>query len=164
MHTATCPTNSLAITALWCAALAICLTLASPAQASSFYKWVDENGVTHYSAQPPEDRPSQEVDVRTGETRENDDDSPQGNSPALATEEEEAGNEDLEQELAKEKERIEQQNRENCEIARRNQFNLKHRDRIRITDEDTGEERYLTPEELKEWRERTEKEIEEYCS
>ncbi len=163
MRTATRPTNSLVIAVLWGAALAICLTLAAPAQASSFYKWVDENGVTHYSARPPEDRPSQEVDVRTGETRESGDD-PQQAEPALATEEDEAGDEELKQELAQEKERIEQQNQENCEIARRNQFNLKHRDRIRITDEDTGEERYLTPEELEEWRERTEKEIEEYCS
>lgn len=164
MRTATCPTHRLAITALGCAALAICLTLAIPAQASSFYKWVDENGVTHYTAQPPEDRPSQQVNVRTGKTRVNGEDSPQDEGPTLPTGEDEAENEDLEQELAKEKERIEQQNQENCEIARRNQFNLKHRDRIRITDEDTGEERYLTPEELEEWRERTDEEIDEYCN
>ena len=54
-------------------------------------------------------------------------------------------------------------NRKNCAIARKNAFNLKHRDRIRVADEETGEQRYLTPTELQQWRTRTQQQIQEFC-
>lgn len=37
------------------------LMAATPVLASTFYRWVDDNGVTHYSATPPEGRASESV-------------------------------------------------------------------------------------------------------
>ena len=37
------------------------LMAATPVLASTFYRWVDDNGVTHYSATPPEGRASEPV-------------------------------------------------------------------------------------------------------
>lgn len=41
--------------------LAAILLATSPAMASTFYRWVDDNGVTHYSEQPPQGRQSEAV-------------------------------------------------------------------------------------------------------
>ena len=45
-------------------AIGVCL-LASPQLTADVYKWVDENGIVHYSDQPPEDRPGTEMPVQT---------------------------------------------------------------------------------------------------
>ncbi len=45
---------------LFILATALILTLASQAQGQS-YRWVDENGVTHYSQRPPVDKESVEI-------------------------------------------------------------------------------------------------------
>src|SRR5690606_16891687 len=37
------------------------LMAATPVLASTFYRWVDDNGITHYSATPPEGRTSEPV-------------------------------------------------------------------------------------------------------
>lgn len=52
----TSPQRSLA------AALAA-LAFALPATAADFYKWVDSNGVTHYSGEPPPNAKSQQVRI-----------------------------------------------------------------------------------------------------
>lgn len=42
------------------------LLLAGPAVAQELYKWVGEDGSTHYSAHPPQDREYQVVDMAAG--------------------------------------------------------------------------------------------------
>lgn len=42
------------------------LLLATPAAAQELYKWQGDDGSTHYSAQPPEDREYQIVDMAAG--------------------------------------------------------------------------------------------------
>ncbi len=49
--------------ALW--GLALGLALAAPLQAAEIYKWVDEEGVTHYSQQPPPSGDADRVGVDT---------------------------------------------------------------------------------------------------
>lgn len=60
--------------------LAVGLALAAPLQADEIYKWVDEDGVTHYSQQPPpsgdaarvgvDKRPDEEVERERQEMQE----------------------------------------------------------------------------------------------
>lgn len=47
--------------------LAMLLAAAPPAQAQTrIYKWVDEDGVTHYTQQPPPEGEAEELDPETG--------------------------------------------------------------------------------------------------
>jgi len=146
--------------------LPLILALALPAEADKFYKWVDESGATHYTTTPPDNLPAQTVDVTTGkETSSTTDEDPQGKGEEEAGEE--TAVEDAEQKKSRREQalaRFQQQNAENCEIARNNDFNLTHRNRIRVKDEDTGEQRYLTPEELTEWRSKTKSQLAEFCT
>lgn len=41
--------------------LAAIVLASSPAAANTFYRWVDDNGVTHYAERPPEGRASEAV-------------------------------------------------------------------------------------------------------
>lgn len=43
-------------------ALAIALVIAAPVAAAQVYKWVDEDGVTHYTQQPPPGGEAQVID------------------------------------------------------------------------------------------------------
>jgi hypothetical protein len=45
-------------------ALGLALLLAPSAEATRFYKWVDEDGVTHYSDSPPDHDRYERIDVR----------------------------------------------------------------------------------------------------
>ena len=40
--------------------------------AKSYYKWVDENGVTHYTARKPYDKDAEAISVSTGQPRDAD--------------------------------------------------------------------------------------------
>jgi len=144
-------------------ALYAALVLTPSAHAGKFYKWVDDQGVTHYTTTPPEDSPAVTVDVKTGERSTG---APEESGQPIQDQAASEG-EKSEQSTAVDEEKqaqIEQRNAENCEIAKRNEFNLTHRDRILVKDEKTGEDRYLTPEELSEWRTRTKSDLEQYCS
>ncbi len=57
------------------ATLLIALLVTSPALvAEQFYKWQDEKGVWHYSANPPKDQPADKLKVRTQAGRSGDED------------------------------------------------------------------------------------------
>ncbi len=43
--------------------MALLAVLVCTAQAEELYKWVDENGVVHYSTQPPEDRGATAIEL-----------------------------------------------------------------------------------------------------
>ncbi len=47
------------------ALLGLALAAMIPAAAAAMYKWVDEKGVTHYTEEPPPDRKSTRVDIRS---------------------------------------------------------------------------------------------------
>ena len=144
----------------------------SGAVAAKYYKWTDENGVTHYGAVAPQGKESQSIDVRTGESRSAATDrSAQSNTqPATPADQPSTGTEaakakEKEQALAKEKQdrALQEQRRKNCEIARENAELLRVRARVRANDPDTGELRYLSPDEKKAREEATAKSIEENC-
>lgn len=141
------------------ATLAICLglgMLSSPTMAAkSYYKWVDENGVTHYSARKPHDKESEAISVTTGLSRDDSDQpSPAENSAqadAASTSEDPAAEDP---EANKDPER--------CEIAKSNLKILNESARIREATED-GSFRYLSDDEKGQRKETAQQAITESC-
>ncbi len=141
--------------------LAVC---AGAVQASEeIYKWVDEDGVTHYSARPPEgieyQRMTTEVDravarTESTETTESDEQSEQeerrrtGNLPELA----EIAAEEPDPELVAER----------CEQARYNLTWLTERTRISVEGED-GTMRRLSEEERQSQIQENQAFLDEWC-
>ena len=101
----------------------LCAVVSAPAQAADFYRWVDANGVTHYSQTPPPNRETDQLEPPP----------PPAEAPPKARErldaqlqklDERREERELEAEAehkAQEAERIRQQN---CRIARSNLENL----------------------------------------
>lgn len=149
---------------------ALSIGITAVAVASKFYKWTDENGVTHYSAVAPQGKESDTLDIRTGEKRPathgTGSDAAKPPAPAERKSKAVKATEKSEKELkaAQQKEIARQAQREkNCETARKNAEILRTRARVRVNDADTGELRYLSPDEKKAREEATAKNIEENC-
>ena len=142
--------------------VALLLAFVTPlAGAETVYKWVDQHGVTQFSALPPPDRTSEKLKVEapkiaTGATAETpsaagDDGRPKDITKGVAN----PSAADLAREEAK--------RAENCATAKRNLESLNTRVHVRIKDEKTGEDRYLTPDEHAQWKKDSALRIEEYC-
>lgn len=131
--------------------------------ADAVYKWTDAEGLTHFSAQPPADRQAQQIQVEAPP--------PTGAAEAKRQPEKAADDgrpkdpaDERAEPSAQELARQEEQRRHNCETARHNLETLKTRARVRIHDEQTGEDRYLTPEEHQQWQQDSALHIDEYCT
>ena len=122
------------------------LAFTSSALAEKFYKWVDENGVTHYSAQAPSDRQSSEVNTRANASSSQDDaiDALNQRRQASAKAREKA------QEAANEAKRAEQNpeevRQERCDTHRKNLETLQNKPIVRRENPETGELEVLTEE------------------
>lgn len=140
----------------------ICLVLATAAvQAAPMYKWVDKNGVTHFSEYPPENQAGAEsVDVRgipsiSGQTA----------SQASNQSETAAENSQSQQPLVPEVEKVENpvKSPELCQQAQRNISQIQTNRRVRAPDPETGELRYLTEDEIATQLANWQKRAETYC-
>ena len=144
--------------------LSVALLLASVTPlvgAETVYKWVDEQGVTQFSALPPADRSAEKLKVEapeatTGTTPDaksaaGDDGRPKDLTEGVAN----PSAADLAREEAK--------RTENCATAKRNLESLNTRAHVRIKDEKTGEDRYLTPDEHTQWKKDSALRVDEYC-
>ena len=119
--------------------------------ATEIYQWVDENGVRHFSQQPPAHMPGlKAVDV-TGAPIVSEGE-PQ--APVVATKPEELEPQEPEVERVENPEK----NATQCERARSNIKRLVESRRVRTKDPETGELRYLGDEEKeaqrKNWKDR----------
>ena len=137
------------------------------AQAGKYYRWVDENGVTHYTATPPEDRPSDTIKLKStppnSTTKKADDaretvpgntTSPPGQRPEIPTMET--------PQPAKLGQRTAEDAR-NCAIARRNLETLNTRTQVRVKDPTTGEYRYTNSDEQSQAKADAQAKIKQYC-
>lgn len=137
------------------AMLAIGFSSAPAGAAKDYYKWVDEDGVTHYSARPPYNRPSEIVSVTTGErssvpaasATQNGSSSADGSASETRT-------------AATESEKIKDPLR--CENARSNLEVLQNNAKVRMKDEE-GNIHYLTQEEKAEKIRESQQAVEESC-
>jgi len=131
------------------------------AMSASVYKWTDENGITHFGDHQPNGKKAEKVSVRAGTTETSDQPRPSPQERLSSIEGEKA--EKQEQEKAATASEVRRKQREkNCEAAQKNLELIRNRPRIRIDDGD--EPRYLTPEEIEQYKARYEEAITTYCS
>jgi hypothetical protein len=123
--------------------LSIALTaalLSSPALASKFYRWVDENGVTHYTQTPPPEG-TQRREVRTRSDASSD----QAQELERLQQQRQQADEDRRRESARQAEQVREKSepdavaKERCETHRKNLDELRNRPVVRTTDPATGE-------------------------
>jgi hypothetical protein len=116
----------------------VLLGSAAPAMADKYYKWVDDNGVTHYGTAPPEGGDSKTI--RTYGPS-----SDQGKEIKALQEQREAATRAREQseERARETERVAEEPeavaKERCEEHRANLETLKNKPVVRVQNPQTGE-------------------------
>lgn len=146
--------------------IAISLAVAAPdALAEAVYKWTDAEGVTHFSALPPEGQPAEQLELDAGaEEIVQQPPAPAGGESQDTAHGEGTTTAGTEQLLDPETQaRIEQERAKNCEKARANLEVLETRIHVRVEDEETGQVRYLTPPELEQTKTDTIEQIKAYC-
>lgn len=128
------------------------------ASAASVYKWTDENGVTHFGDRQPTGQQAEQVSVRSGTSS-----GSQGQSPQEQLEELEArqADEAEKREESAVEEARRKQREANCSTAQSNLRILDRNSRIRI--EEDGEQRYLSPKEIEEQRQKFKEIADENC-
>ncbi|MDX1625531.1 MAG: DUF4124 domain-containing protein [Wenzhouxiangellaceae bacterium] len=136
--------------------LALALFAAFQAEARTFYKWVDDRGTIHFTAEPPADRDYEVVDTRGGKLS-----SIPMRTPAPAEEEDDAGDE-AEPTMPREAEPDPEQLAARCRQAEENLFWLQERRRIRV-ERDDGTEEFLEPEERQRQIDETRAFLDEWC-
>ena len=122
--------------------------------AKTYYKWVDDEGVTHYSERKPQGTNAQEVNVFTGRsepTTNNVTGKPLENDQAAT----ESTDEEVDPEALKDPER--------CKIAQKNLETMQNNNRIRMKDPASGEYRFLSEQEKQQQMADAQKAIEESC-
>ncbi|EKF74506.1 hypothetical protein A11A3_08795 [Alcanivorax hongdengensis A-11-3] len=139
----------------------VLMVLASSSFAAKFYKWTDENGTTHYDAQPPQDVQTKEV--RTYNNASSD--------QASAIEKLEKQREQAAQERAKAEKQAQEQKRvednpdqvakERCEQHRKNLDILTNKPTVRRKNPDTGEMEVMDQEERQKMIDDTQKALEQ---
>ncbi|WP_341938976.1 DUF4124 domain-containing protein [Marinimicrobium sp. C2-29] len=126
---------------LLCSLAVAGVLMSTLAGADTVYKWVDDEGVTHFSAHPPKNRQSDQMRTRTGHSE------PVDYSQRFKAEEEQS---DTSNEATANREgRSQQELDEACEAARENLAMIEGGRRIAVTDEN-GERRYLNQDEIDE--------------
>ena len=142
--------------------LGMVLVLTAPlAAAETVYKWVDEHGVTQFSAQPPASGGAEKLKI----------DAPEASAAPAAAAKSATGDDRRPKDItegvanpsAADLAEIEKQRAANCATAKRNLESLNTRVHVRIKDENSGEDRYLTPEEHAKWKKDSNLRVDEYC-
>lgn len=142
-------TNRLTLLVFLCALLA-----AAPAAAKTYYKWTDENGTVHFTADPPADRDYETINTSGQVTGRSGDQA----RPAPAEEAEDAEDVQMPREAAPDPEVVAAR----CEQARENLFWLQSKRRILVEGED-GSETFADPEEQQRLIEESQAVIDEWC-
>lgn len=145
-------------TALFTLVVATLGYIVSGYAADDYYKWVDENGVTHYSARKPHGIESESVSVLTGQSRAQAQSNDQAGSTAAGSGSgnNNGGGEGADQDPAANKDP------ERCRIAQENLRIMNENARIREKTDD-GSFRYLSPEEIAERKKTSQQIANETC-
>ncbi|WP_027897728.1 DUF4124 domain-containing protein [Zestomonas thermotolerans] len=115
------------------------LALSASAMASQVYKWVDEKGITHFGAQPPQGQTAEQIDTKVPQIRSV---APTAAAGSQEDPEQKAADEKVRREVA----RQEAERKKYCETTRNNLAQLRNNPRVRVTDEN-GAPRRLGEEE-----------------
>ncbi|MBR9910472.1 MAG: DUF4124 domain-containing protein [Gammaproteobacteria bacterium] len=122
---------------------ALLISWGQQASSKEYYRWQDDEGITHYSAHPPKDRVATKVRATNTQIEVRDNQAPP--APAQNADQDSEAAPDNAQQTAAAKPVSDPQR---CEAARKNIKTLQEKSRIRI--KDNGEYRFLTPEEMAE--------------
>ena len=126
------------------------------ATSAKVYKWVDERGVTHFSAIPPEaGKPAETINIRTGE--------PSGDSSPANPAETVTAPSPPQSEGLPPREAYRQRDQALCDQARETDAALADSDRVQVREQDSEDYRTVDADELEEWRERARADIRRYC-
>jgi len=147
----------LSIATLIAALIAGCLLVATPgaAGAQTYYKWTDDEGTVHFTAEPPADRDYESIDTNgnvVASTR------PEPSEPGQDSEAAAAAEPVLPREGEPDPELIEAR----CKQARENLFWLESKRRI-VVEDDQGNERFIDAEEQQDLIEENRALIAEWC-
>ena len=139
--------------------LLVLATLTSSAWAGNFYRWVDEEGVTHYSESAPQGVNAEEVRTHRAPP------SVTGRQPAEGTSDEtrDERRDGAQQSRNEDTADTDDEHSRNCEAHRANLELLEASPRVRIEDPESGEMRYLDDDERQQMLDETRREIEEHC-
>lgn len=137
---------------------------ASTAAQAEVYKWVDSEGVTHYSQQPPEAGTAKEIPVPRPAAAPADEPQPATETPAAKDRASELTDEIRARRAEEDRQQVEAdlQRAKACEKMRANLETLQTRARVRV--EEDGGNRVLTPEEQAQRIIDLEKQIQDNCS
>lgn len=133
------------------------LALSATAMASQVYKWVDAQGVTHFSAQPPQGQPATAINTSAPPPRQ----APAEPAPSveeLLDPEQAAIDKKVKEQVAAQ----EAERKQYCASARTNLAQLENNPRLRIEDE--GEVRRIDENERQERIAELKKSIAENCN
>jgi hypothetical protein len=131
----------------------ITLALSATSQAAQIYKWVDDQGVTHFDAQPPAGRQTLQIDIQKPPAP-----SAPPSKPVIDGQaEQRAVDTEVKKKIAQEQNK----RTEDCKILRTNLAQLQNNPRVREQVE--GGLKRLTEEERQGRITETQKAIEDYC-
>jgi hypothetical protein len=132
----------------------ITLALSATSQAAQIYKWVDDQGVTHFDAQPPAGRQTQQIDIQKPPA-------PSAPNPSKPVIDGQAEQRAVDTEVKKKIAQEQNKRTEDCKILRTNLAQLQNNPRVREQVE--GGLKRLTEEERQGRITETQKAIEDYC-
>ncbi|MFP1684061.1 DUF4124 domain-containing protein [Alloalcanivorax sp. C16-1] len=135
--------------------VAVLVALTAPALGAKYYKWVDENGVTHYDTQPPRGTSAEEVRTRQSASS----DQPEALERLREQREAEARANEAERQRQARQQRAadqpDQVRQEECEQYRRNLETLRNKPVVRVKNPDSGEMEVIDQERRAQMLERT---------
>lgn len=149
--------------------------------AGKFYKWEDDEGVVHYTAIAPGNRASETVNTQSGEHRPSRDQQASDKTTGKTSSKTEADKKVAENETGLEKppepkkpetapptkpelKEPREETEKKCAVTRKNLETMNTRARVRIEDPDTGQLRYLSPEEINSRKAIAQKNIDQFCN
>ena len=130
------------------------LSFSGTSQAAQIYKWVDDQGITHFDAQPPPGRPTQQIDIQRPPAARTPDDS----KPAIDGQAEQRA---IDNEVKKKVAQEEGRRADDCRILRTNLAQLQNNPRVREQFE--GGLKRLSEDERQGRISETQKAINDYC-
>lgn len=126
---------------------------------ASVYKWTDDDGVIHFGDRQPPGQQAESINIRTGSPNSGKR-SPSAQERLQKLDEKQQDQAERNQVSAVEEAR-QKQRKANCETARNNLRVMSSNARIRV--EEAGEQRYLSPEEIEDQRQKFQQIADDNC-
>ena len=141
-------------------AFLLLMVLAPPLFAQQYYKWVDDEGVTHYASEKPKGKDARKVEAHNPPSSSQDQAMERLQEQRKEAEQQRQAAQESQEQEEREKENPQAVNKENCEQHRKNLETLNKRSVVRRKNPETGEQETLTDEERQAMIEKTKKALE----